>query len=195
MLKKTMTYETFDGTTVTEDFYFNLSKAELVELEIATPGGFTEMLTTIVKAKNGEEIVKVFKKVILMSVGLKSPDGKKFMKSQQIRDEFEGTGAYSDLFVALATNAEEGAQFVNGIMPSGVVAEAKAEAAKVQGETAQEDRLAVTTEKVTEVHLPSSDKPAWQRERRDPTPLELEAMGLDEMRLAVQIKQTGVWPE
>lgn len=117
MLKKTMTYVDFNGTKRTEDFYFNLSKAELMELELTTEGGLLERLQKIVDAKDAPEIVKQFKKIILMAYGKKSDDGKRFEKSEKLSEEFEQTQAYSDLFILLATNAEEAAKFVNAIVP------------------------------------------------------------------------------
>lgn len=117
MLKKTMTYVDFNGTERTEDFYFNLSKAELMELELTTEGGLLERLQKIVDAKDAPEIVKQFKKIILMAYGKKSDDGKRFEKSEKLSEEFAQTQAYSDLFMLLATNAEEAAKFVNAIVP------------------------------------------------------------------------------
>lgn len=117
MLKKTMTYVDFNGTERTEDFYFNLSKAELMELELTTEGGLLERLQKIVDAKDAPEIVKQFKKIILMAYGKKSDDGKRFEKSEKLSEEFAQTQAYSDLFILLATNAEEAAKFVNAIVP------------------------------------------------------------------------------
>ena len=116
MLKKTMTYVDFNGTERTEDFYFNLSKAELMELELTTEGGLLERLQKIVDAKDAPEIVKQFKKIILMAYGKKSDDGKRFEKSEKLSEEFAQTQAYSDLFILLATNAEEAAKFVNAIV-------------------------------------------------------------------------------
>lgn len=117
MLKKTMTYVDYNGTKRTEDFYFNLTKAELMELELTTEGGLVERLQKIVDAKDAPEIIKQFKKIILMAYGKKSDDGKRFEKSEKLSEEFAQTEAYSDLFMLLATNAEEAAKFVNAIVP------------------------------------------------------------------------------
>ena len=117
MLKKTMTYTDYDGNERTEDFYFNLSKAELTEMELSMSGGLEKYINRIISEKDNAKIVEIFKEIILKAYGVKSDDGKRFIKSQQLRDEFTQTEAYSDLFFTLATNADEAAAFVNGIIP------------------------------------------------------------------------------
>lgn len=117
MLKKTMTYIDYNGTERTEDFYFNLSKAELMEMELSVNGGLAEMLQNIVNAQDSPAIVKTFKEIILKAYGRKTPDGRGFEKSEDLSRAFSQTEAYSDLFMLLATNAEEAAKFVNGIVP------------------------------------------------------------------------------
>jgi hypothetical protein len=118
MLKKKITYVDFDGITRTEDFYFNLTKAEVTEMEMSTEGGLAKMLEKIVAAKDSKRIIEVFKDLILKAYGEKSPDGKRFIKNQELRDAFAQTEAYSELFMELATNADASAAFVNGIVPS-----------------------------------------------------------------------------
>jgi hypothetical protein len=118
MYKKTVTFENFDGETVTEDFYFNLTKSELLELEVSEEGGFSETMQEIIKAGNGKEIIAGFKRILLLSVGKRR--GQSFVKNQEIREEFEGSPAFSELFMELATNAQAGAEFVNGVIPKGL---------------------------------------------------------------------------
>lgn len=118
MLKKTMTYIDYNGTERKEDFYFNLTKAELMEMELSTKGGLAEMLQGIIDSQNMPAIIKVFKEIILKAYGKKTPDGRGFEKSEEISRDFSQTEAYSDLFMLLATNAEEAAKFINGIVPS-----------------------------------------------------------------------------
>lgn len=117
MLKKTITYEDFDGNKRTEDFYFNLSKAEVLEMELGVTGGMTQMLNKIIAAQDGARIIKTFKEIILKAYGEKSPDGKKFVKSDELSIAFSQTEAYSQLFMELATDADAAAKFVNGIVP------------------------------------------------------------------------------
>ncbi len=118
MLKKTITYIDYDGNERTEDFYFNLSKAEIMEMELSMPGGMAQTLNKIVAAQDGEKIIKIFKEIILKAYGEKSPDGKRFIKSEELSAAFSQTEAFSQLFVELATNADAAAQFVNGIIPA-----------------------------------------------------------------------------
>lgn len=122
MLKKTMTYTDFNGETRKEDFFFNLTRAEVTELELSTDGGLSDKIKRITEAKDVPEIMRVFKDLILKSYGVKSPDGKRFIKSPELSEEFSQTEAYSDLFMELAQNSDSAAAFVNGIMPQNIQA-------------------------------------------------------------------------
>ena len=117
MLKKTITYTDYDGNQRTEDFYFNLSKAELTEMELSETGGLVKTIEKIIQEKNGKRIIEIFKDLVLRSYGEKSLDGKRFIKNQELVDSFAQTEAYSDLFMELATNAEAASAFINGITP------------------------------------------------------------------------------
>ena len=117
MLKKAMTYTDFDGNERTEDFYFNLSKAELTEMELLESGGMEARIRRIVDAKDSSEIVKEFKHLLLKAYGEKSPDGRRFIKSEELSKAFSETVAYSELFMELATNVESAKAFVNAITP------------------------------------------------------------------------------
>ena len=118
MLKKTMTYTDFNGVSRTEDFYFNLNEAEITEMELSVDGGLVEMIRRITAAQDGKQIIATFKDLILRSYGEKSPDGKRFIKNQELRDAFEQTNAYSQLFMKLATDADEASAFVAGVIPA-----------------------------------------------------------------------------
>lgn len=118
MLKKTITYTDYNGVERTEDFYFNLSKAEIMEMEMGTSGGLSEMINKIVAAQDAPAIIKIFKDLILKAYGEKSPDGKRFIKSDEIATAFSQTDAYSQLFMELATDTDAAAAFVNGIVPA-----------------------------------------------------------------------------
>lgn len=117
MLKKRIKYTDYDGNEREEDFYFNLTKAEITELELTTEGGLEHMIEKIVDAKDTAQIIKFFKKIILMSYGEKSPDGRRFIKNDQLTEEFTQTEAYSELFLELASDEKAAAAFVNGIIP------------------------------------------------------------------------------
>ena len=117
MLKKTITYRDYNDTERTEDFYFNLTQTEIMEMELGTTGGLAEMITRIVNAKDSPAIMRIFKDLILKAYGEKSDDGKRFIKSEAISTAFSQTEAYSILFMELATDEKAAAEFVNGIIP------------------------------------------------------------------------------
>lgn len=121
MLKKNIKYVDYDGNERTEDFYFNLNKAEVIELQLGTVGGLTKTLEKIVQEKDASRIIEYFKTLILKAYGEKSADGRRFIKSQELRDTFEQTEAYSELFMELASNAQMAAEFVNGVLPKEAV--------------------------------------------------------------------------
>lgn len=118
MLKKEITYTDYNGQERTEDFYFNLSKAELIEMQASVDGGLDEHLIKLVKNNNQPEIFKFFKDLVLKAYGEKSDDGRRFVKSKEISEAFSQTEAYSEFFTKLATNSKAGAEFINGIMPA-----------------------------------------------------------------------------
>lgn len=126
MIREPITYTDYNGIERTEDFYFNLTKAEIMEMEMSTTGGLAEMIQRIVAAKDQPAIIKIFKDLILKAYGEKSADGKRFMKSEEIRLGFEQTEAYSQLFMKLATDADAAAKFVNGIIPADMAQQASA---------------------------------------------------------------------
>ena len=125
MLKKTIKYTDYNGVEREEDFYFNLSKAEIAEMELEIPGGMTAMLQRITAAKDTPSLVKIFKDLILRSYGEKSADGKRFIKSAELKESFSQTEAYSELFMELATNADSASAFINGIIPADVAKASK----------------------------------------------------------------------
>lgn len=122
MLKKTIKYTDYDGNEREEDFYFNLSKAEVTEMELSKEGGMSEYIKKISAAQNAPELIKLFKEIIMKSYGEKSLDGKRFIKNKELTEAFIQTEAYSELFVELASNADEAVKFINGIMPKNMTA-------------------------------------------------------------------------
>lgn len=118
MLKKTIEFTDYNGEKRKEDYYFNLSKAELMEMELSTSGGFAEMLQRLVDTQNVPEIMKIFKQIVMKSYGVKSPDGKRFIKSEELSKEFTETEAYSEMFMELLTDPDAAAAFINGIVPA-----------------------------------------------------------------------------
>lgn len=117
MLKKTITYTDYDGVERTEEFRFNLTKAELVDMELTTAGTFSETMKRIIAEKDIIRIAKLFKELLLKSYGVKSDDGKRFVKSQELSEAFSQTEAYSDLYIELLSNPEEAAKFFAEVAP------------------------------------------------------------------------------
>ena len=173
MLKKTITYSDLDGNPVTEDFYFNLSKAEIAEMELSHEGGFSAYLQRIIESQNGAEIIATFKNIVMGAVGRRSEDGRRFIKSEEITNEFLQTDAYSQMFMELVTDSEAAAEFVRAIVPADM---AEAVANESGG---------------TDVPLPEQkkdDRPAYILENRNPTQEELQEMSKEEMQEAFRHK-------
>lgn len=128
MLIKKIKYTDYNGVERDEPFYFNLTKAEIMEMELSTVGGFAEMIQKIVDAQDTPTLIKIFKDLILKAYGEKSADGRGFIKvdadGRPLSRKFEQTEAYSELFMELATNAEAATAFINGIVPADVAKEA-----------------------------------------------------------------------
>lgn len=120
MLKKAITYVDYNGVERTESFYFNLSKAELIEMEYGTVGTFTSMIQNIIDAQDEPELIKLFKSLILKSYGKKSADGRRFEKSEEISKDFSETEAYVILFMELARDSKAASEFVNGLIPADI---------------------------------------------------------------------------
>ena len=115
MLKKTITYTDYNGDEVTEDFYFNLTKAELMTIELKA-GGLKETIERIAKERDTKKLVEMYEELILASYGEKSQDGKRFVKSKELSEAFKQTEAYSELFIELLTT-DKAIEFVRGIVP------------------------------------------------------------------------------
>lgn len=124
MLKKTITYTDYAGNERKEDHYFNISRAEIMEMELTTLGGVEAQLRELMAEQNAPEIFKVLKKFIMLSYGKKSPDGKRFIKKDEFTEEFMQTEAYTVLLTELFSDTANMVNFINGIMPGDLVAEA-----------------------------------------------------------------------
>lgn len=128
MYKKTITYTDFNGLERTEDFLFNFNKAELLEMEMSKDETLTGCLQRIINAKDSPEIMREVKNLILKSYGVKSEDGRYFIKNDEVRQKFECSEAYSTIFMELMSDDKKAAEFVNAIMPQEVLKEAVKEA-------------------------------------------------------------------
>lgn len=138
MLVERMTYETFDGREITEDFHFNITDAEITEMQLTTPGGLKAEIERIIDSKDQVEIINTFKSLILKCYGKKSPDGKRFIKSKEITDEFVQTNAYSQLFMKLAFDSKAAARFINGVIPAKLRSEIEKEETEETEETEED---------------------------------------------------------
>lgn len=123
MITKTITYTDYNGEENTEKFLFNLTKAELMEMQVSKKGGMDKFIERIIEEKDAKNLVGYFKEIILLSYGIKSDDGKRFIKNDEVRDEFVQSPAYSELFMELATNADKAAEFINGVIPQSMLNE------------------------------------------------------------------------
>lgn len=117
MLKKMIPYKDFNGVERKENFYFNLTDTELLEMELGVTGGMRELLQTIVEKQDIPKLMAAFKEIILKAYGEKSPDGRVFNKSPELSKAFEHTNAYNVLYMSLIKDANEAAKFINDVMP------------------------------------------------------------------------------
>ncbi len=117
MYKKLMTYEDFDGNERTEEVYFNLTEQEVTEYQLSHNGGITTLINRIIQAQDWKSMVEYWKEFILMCYGVKSDDGRRFIKNDAVREEFASTNMFSDLFMLLSTDDNEAAKFVNNVLP------------------------------------------------------------------------------
>lgn len=166
MLKKTINFMDLDGNPVSEDFYFQLNKAEITEMELSQKGGLGEHLKAIIASEDGGAIISTFKNILASAVGKKSEDGRRFIKSEEITNDFLQSEAYPEMFMELVTNADAASEFIRGIMPADL-------AAKID-----------TGAKVTNLRLPDEEVPAWIREDRDPTDEEVRSMSAEQLKEA-----------
>lgn len=126
MITKTIKYTDYNGVEREEKYLFNLTKAELMEMELGTTGGLAETIQNIIEAQDVPKIQELFKKLLLKSYGIKSDDGKKFLKMDKdgtpLSNEFSQSAAFSELYMELATDAEKATEFVKGIVPADIEA-------------------------------------------------------------------------
>jgi len=125
MYKKTIKYTDYNGIDREEDFYFNLTEAEIAEMQLGVEGGYAALIDKIVKAKDTPALIKIFKDLLLKSYGVKSDDGRRFIKSAQLSEEFTQTQAYSELYMMLATDDKKASEFIKSIMPAKLMAKAE----------------------------------------------------------------------
>lgn len=169
MLKKTLTFTTLDGEEVTEEVYFHLSEAEIIKLQMSKKGGVHAYVNQILAEEDGQKIIDFFEDIIRMSIGRRSADGRKFVKNDEIADDFMNSMGYSDFFMELVTNEKIAASFVTSLLPK--------------------ERMDAITKKMELVENAGEgtdeEKPDYMKEGRNPTSQELVAMSTDEAQVAL----------
>lgn len=133
MIKKTYTYTDYNGNERTEDYYFNLQEAEIMKLEMGINGGLTAKINRIIAAQDVPEIMKVFDELIGVSYGIKSPDGREFIKSPEITKSFMQTEGYNKLFMDFITKEGFAANFFNELIPNVPDSQKSAEVVPISG--------------------------------------------------------------
>lgn len=170
MLKKTITYKDFEGKEVVEDFWFNISMAEISKMALVSPEeDFAEYLKRIVKARDGQKIIDTLESIIRMAVGrrVEEDDKVKFKKNENITSDLMDTNAYSAFFMELIMSENAGlavAEFIKGIVPDELKASIEEALAKDE-----------------DLQLPE-EVPLWVQEGRDPTKAEIKAMTPEQMQ-------------
>lgn len=205
MLKKTITYENpFTEKEVTEEHYFHISKADLIEMEMEEHGhtyekdgetltGMQAKLQRIMDAQDGKAIMAELKDILRRSYGRK--DGDRFIKTQVIWEEFVSTEAFSQLFFELCTDAGAAADFMNGVVPHNLEAIAedvrrKAELAQANGGEVQPPmgpRPAVTQRSIAET-MTEREKEITEATSENPvmlTEAEIREMDSDELKFGL----------
>jgi len=182
VLKKSITYHDLDGKELAEDFYFNLTKAEIAKMELVEPGGLAKKLQGILAEEDRRKILDTFEMIIKQTVGRRSEDGKRFIKTPEITNEFMQTEAYSVLFMEMVTDAEAAAAFIVGVVPSDVskIVTDKINSGVIQlpsEETSKKEFIRTITD--PDEHL--RPRPTPSKTIQDYTPEEFFAMPLEEV--------------
>lgn len=203
MLKKTITYTDLDDNEITEDFWFNLSQAEMTEMMLSKEGkegGFETWVRNIQASNDGQVIVDNFKKILLSTVGQRSADNKSFLKSDAIRDAFQYSDAYGVLFMEIVTDADKMAAFINGVVPAKLRDRVQGSIQQAGLPTPQATPAPVVTQAPPvgstpapppQAEMPKDDKPAWYTEGRVPTEKELIGASSELMMEAFRRKSAG----
>lgn len=172
MLKRTFKYEDLDGNQVEETLYFNLTKAEITEMELSMTGGLGEHINAIVKSLDGAQIIETFKMILLKAVGRRSEDGRRLYKSEEIQKDFLFSPAYDEMFMSLVTDADAAAEFIKAIVPADISEEFE----KTEVGAAKDG--------------PQTPKP-WIEEDREPTQKELVEMSKEDLQEVFRRRQRG----
>lgn len=174
MFKKTITFTNFNGEKITKDFYFHLSKAELVRM--GADSTMEERLNRMISAKDNVAIMQEFEQLIRLAVGIRSEDGNSFIKSPEAQAQFMFSPAYDELLVELVTNADAAVDFVQQLLPE-----------KMQKELREQMGIKSDTTAETD-NRPGPQMPDWIREQREPSLVELRNATPEQMQMAFRLK-------
>lgn len=125
MKKMTIKYTDFNGVEREEDFWFNLTEAEIMDMNLSKKGGLEAVIKQIINTQDVPALAELFKSIINKSYGIKSPDGRNFVKSEKILADFVSTQAYSNMYMMLITNTDKATEFINGVVGEQIAAKAK----------------------------------------------------------------------
>ena len=166
MLKQRIKYEDYNGVEREEDFYFNFTKLELMETDLSW-GGFEAVVEELTQTEDAQKAYGLFKELVLASHGVKSDDGKRFVKGPEVRKAFEESPACSELIISFLQNPELSISFVQGVLPKQLVDEVNAAKGQDPGQT---------------------ELPLWLKEDREPTRQEIMSMTREELAEAMRRK-------
>ena len=121
MLKRPITYTDFDGNEITEDFYFNLSASDIVNLDAKYEGGLEGAIKRIAAAEDKTAMIMEMEKVILASYGERSEDGKRFRKSDELSSDFRYHAAYDVLFFEIISDENKMVEFITQVIPKALL--------------------------------------------------------------------------
>lgn len=122
MLKKEVSYVDYDGNKVTETLYFNMTKTEIAAMQVRMDGKFIDYLQDLVKGNKIERLFHIFKDIVLDSYGKKSDDGRRFVKSKELRDDFEASIPFDNMMMEMLQDPDKQSQFVRAILPPDMTA-------------------------------------------------------------------------
>lgn len=200
MLKKDITYKDLDDNDITETFWFHLSKAEMAEMALAKEGkagGFDTYIRKLIASQDGEVIIATFKEILLMTVGERSDDNKRFIKSDEITRNFVQSDAYSVLLMELLTDADKMSEFINGVVPSdmrGQIDVPNATHGLTQPNDIQGPQARVEQKRVSDIPPAKDERPDWLKEGRIPTAEELKGATPEQIQEAFRLRSQGAGP-
>lgn len=177
MFKKTITFKDLDGNSITEDFYFHMSPAELMEAESTFEGGFSDHLRAIIKTQDGGKVFVAMKDILSKAIGRRSDDGRRFIKNQEIIDDFFQSDAYTELILEWLKNPQDAVDAFNAMLPDNL--DQIAEEMERNGKTLEAGR--------------KENLPAWYTEGRVPT--EAELMSAPRELVAEAFKRKNAQPQ